>query len=622
MNATSTERNNPALSKEWEAALAAEQNRTKGTTTTRRRGRVIVRMALLGTCLGSGLAASLGVQAALKPPPLHEQPTTEQPTPSEGLDPELPHPDDGAALDTLIRAGCFATALKMCQHPEYSPSGLDHRALAYHEALCLEGLGQWKAATDAYRKAAASESDLAAWARATFGRVRCALAAGDLGEAAELLHEVGERLSHAAPNNPRLVGECLHLRARLALLELGPPPALDPFDPDATAWPEFTRDTERYLDWLDPNMESKEPDWVTRIANRLLTAEVERKAAPDTAARALRVALFAAPDHPTARATRIALANLNYRAGHLDEANAGYRQVLDGSPHSAEAVIAAYNLGLLELRQWNPHAAQARFLEVIDRSPNTRWADYGWWWIARSHLDAGDTGEALRPLRQALDGKTKEVASAAGLGLCACHILDGDDEAARTVLRSHRISTRQSHAALFELFEALLRYRVAPTESRGEALLTALHTADHGRRLGLVGVFLAGQAYRDLGHHERAVGLYDTTSETARGPLAVRMIFEAAKRFDQLELRYEARQRYLIVAVMDPHGLGPKAELRVAELAAREGRGAECVRRCRELIGRPGIELPELLAVMGHGYELLKQYRHAAECFAGRLPAE
>jgi hypothetical protein len=48
-------------------------------------------------------------------------------------------------------------------------------------------------------------------------------------------------------------------------------------------------------------------------------------------------------------------------------------------------------------------------------------------------------------------------------------------------------------------------------------------------------------------------------------------------------------------------------------LAYREGRA---------LVGKPGIELTEVLPIFGRGYELEHDYRRAAEAFAGRMPVE
>ncbi|MBX9623638.1 MAG: hypothetical protein K2X82_07470, partial [Gemmataceae bacterium] len=61
-------------------------------------------------------------------------------------------------------------------------------------------------------------------------------------------------------------------------------------------------------------------------------------------------------------------------------------------------------------------------------------------------------------------------------------------------------------------------------------------------------------------------------------------------------------------------------ELRLAELAAREGDGAGCVARCRRLLARPGADPADVLPVMARGYELAGRHRAAADCLAGRVP--
>ncbi|HEV3439917.1 MAG TPA: hypothetical protein VG122_21295, partial [Gemmata sp.] len=201
-------------------------------------------------------------------------------------------------------------------------------------------------------------------------------------------------------------------------------------------------------------------------------------------------------------------------------------------------------------------------------------------------------------------------------------LLEGEDEEVREILRSHRVNNRESHAAMADFFESLLRYRNSPSETRGKRVADALLAIGEGRLLGPAGFLLAGQAYREIGRYDRAAGLYDAAVELVRGPLAVRMTFEAAERYDQLDLRVEARKRYTVVAAVDQETWGLKAELRLADLAIRDRHGEECIRRCRALIGRKGIDSAEVLALMGRGYEFLKQYRLAAECFAGRVPLE
>jgi hypothetical protein len=101
------------------------------------------------------------------------------------------------------------------------------------------------------------------------------------------------------------------------------------------------------------------------------------------------------------------------------------------------------------------------------------------------------------------------------------------------------------------------------------------------------------------------------------------MTFAVAERQRELGLHIAARSRYLAVLAADPHGLlGRQSQLRIAELAARNGDGADCIARCRKLVGKDGIDEPQLLAIMGRGFELVKDHRRAAEAFAGRVPAE
>ncbi len=359
--------------------------------------------------------------------------------------------------------------------------------------------------------------------------------------------------------------------------------------------------------------------WEIRSGTLRLT-HASRAAEPDALADALRRVLALAPEHPAAGATRVTLANLDAHAGRIRSAARGYKQVIETGSSAPEMTHAAYNLGLLELKEGDRGGSRARFLEVIDRAPGTRWADLGWCWVARTHLDGGDTASARSAYRTALNGKTKEAMSAAALGMCTCDLLENSDESALALLRETRFSTRESHAMLATFYEALLRYRSAPTESRRELLLTAIEYANDGRAIGPAGVYFIGQVYAELGLTQQMSDLYDTATDSARGPFVLRMTFAAAEQYDSLDKRKQARTRYAALAAADPDEVGARAELRLAAIDARDGNGAEAVRRCRALMYRADIERAAVLAVMGHGYELQKKFGHAAECFAGRVP--
>jgi tetratricopeptide (TPR) repeat protein len=691
-----------AAERELAAADAAKLETAAPTTAapaapTGRPGGLLKRAA---TVLGLGLLCAGGPIASAvyfwaKPAPAAEAPSAV----AEKAEPGPLHPN---AIDELIRAGAFAEALTACRRPGPELPPQQQRQRAYREALCLEALGQVKEADEMYHKAEPADGDRAAWARALLGRARCALATDDLTGAQQYLDRVALRSGHPDCTGTHVVEECALMRARIAAARMGAVRALDPFDPEALAWPGLGGALDLYLDWLPadtlPAASSGLPDGPSALAVRRgasgfeVTAHTtERPVAdavralaeaagltlqlpstlalpkdataldvqgmplgdvlgallgtsgigwkiegdvlalapaadaahtPAAAEKALRSALVSAPGHPRAHAARIWLANFDVVARRPREALKVYQQVLDAVPPLPEAPYAAYNLGLVELRSGELLSARSRFVDLVDRAPRSRWADYGWWWAGRTNLDTGDTASARKAFRAALGNRTREIASAVALGACACALLDDNDEEARTALEEGRVATRESHIALWTAFENLLRYRGAPTAGRRNTLLSALREADDGRVLGPGGAYLAGRVYRDLGMPDQMVALYDKATESIRGPLAVRMTFDAAAWYDLSDRFESARQRYRAVAATDPKGLGSQAELRLAALALRTGNADECLRRCRGLLDRSGAHRTEVLALMGRGYEVKRNYRFAAECFAGRVPLE
>jgi tetratricopeptide (TPR) repeat protein len=94
-------------------------------------------------------------------------------------------------------------------------------------------------------------------------------------------------------------------------------------------------------------------------------------------------AIALAPVHPSAAAGRIVLANLDFLAERWRDAEEAYQWILREHRDQPEAICAAYNLALVELRVGNPTAAKRYFLEVIDRDPHGPWADLGWRWFSR-----------------------------------------------------------------------------------------------------------------------------------------------------------------------------------------------------------------------------------------------
>lgn len=679
-----------------------------------RRGRIrrLMPVALILGCAAGGAALSQRLAAKPAPPPeVAEQPDAHGAPDSHGAPdahhtpeahPVKPTPADLAPagrIETYIRAGSYADALKLIRAADPGIFG-DEYEVAYREGLCLEGMGKLKEADEAYQKAEQDPS-VGGWARALLGRSRCELAEHALSDARLLLDRVLLRSGHPECRGGKVLEEAAHLRARIYLLEMGAPAAMDPLNADALAWPTLHVNPDAYLDWLtdaptvspspDPgrdvvevnrDKDPRNPAITLRLSKRpalevlralaaamelevsandavgklladlvgpveveqlpfdtVLSALTERvgvawtikdhtlhlKPAPraanaELAGRALRQALELAPDHPAASAMRVSLANLDVRAGRFRAASTAYKQTLEAVTHAPAAPHAAYNLGLMELKVGHRKGAVARFLEVIDRSPGTTFSEFGWCWIGRAHLEGDDPGAARQAYVAAYNSKNKEASSAAALGVCMCDLLTGNEDAVRELLEDARFSNREPHAMVVNFYTALLRHRTAPSDSRKELLLRAMRAADDARALGPGGVYLVGRVYAELGLAREMTALYEREVETARGPLALRMLYDVAERYDRLDARPAARARYLSLAAVDPDGLGARAELKLAALDARDGNGPEAVRRCWGLTKNKNVPLADVLAVMGQGYELQKMHGAAAECFAGRLP--
>lgn len=678
-----------------DAAAAARTASTPSAAGTSRRGLRLPKAFLFS------LPFLLGIGGAITSTLLLPRPVT----PSASAQVTNPAPEatgDIGSIDTLIRAGAFAEALALCNRERNARP----EARAYREAVCLEALGRLKQAAEAYRRAEPNENDQAAWARALLGQARCAAAAGDLGSAQVYLDRVYLRSGHPDCAGTHILDECLFLRARFNALRLGSVRALDPFDPEAIAWPALSGVLDKYYEWLPPDTipagsvgpaapnaiaahrdakaaggfvvtahlaERPLPNLLQAISTAAglklhldktistalekevtavdvesmpieellvsltgrfgvqwklestnLTASLAPTASGDRAlvVRSFQRAIAGAPEHPLILSARIYLGNYEFLAGHTREAAKEYQLVLDTAQEASQVPHALYNIGLAELRLNELPAARSRFVSLADRAPRTRWADYGWWWVGRTHLDSGDESAAKKAFRSALSGRTREVTSAAAIGTCACDVLEGNDESAKKVLGEFRIDSREMHADLAKMFESLFRYRSTPTKGRREILLDTLHHTSNARGLGPCGLFLAGQVYRTLDLPERTAALYDAATETTRGPLAVRMTFDAAQWYDLLDRFEPARQRYLAVAAADAKGLGSQAEFRLAGMAYRQRHADECIRRCRTLLDRPGMDRAEVLGLMGRAYELQRNYRLAADCFAGRVPVE
>jgi len=360
-----------------------------------------------------------------------------------------------------------------------------------------------------------------------------------------------------------------------------------------------------------------------RAGDTLTVRAADPKADPNPATVAVASLEKAADrhDHPHARAAAVRLATLYERLGRPADATARYARILTDTPHAREALHAGYNLGLMQLRAGQPAAARSTFREVIDRGGKSHWADLGWWWTGRTHLDECDPAAAFKPLRAALNGKDRASRSAATLGIVLCHLLQGDDTAAYETLTRHVFASADPHARLAKLFNESLRHATTPSRGRADSLFAAVGAVEGGKRLGPAGTYFVGGVYGTLGLTRRTISLYDKAI-AANGPWAPRMTLAAGELLDDEDRIDEARQRLLAVAVVDAGTLGRRAALRLADLELRAGQPADALKWCRRLLDRPDADETTVLHLMGRAHEAEGEWLLAATCFAGRRPAE
>lgn len=104
-----------------------------------------------------------------------------------------------------------------------------------------------------------------------------------------------------------------------------------------------------------------------------------------------------------------------------------------------------------------------------------------------------------------------------------------------------------------------------------------------------------------------------------RGPLAQEMAGLAAEQLLHEGRRDEAKVRFTALATQE--GLWPiRAQLRLADIALREGKTNDCLARCQALLKAKKGDKTEVLTLMGRAYQLAGDHRRAAKCFAGEMP--
>lgn len=559
-------------------------------------------LALVAVCGGVGCGVSFGVRALLTAPPAEvaehdpadDHPVTESP---------LRH-----RLDVAVRSGNYSAGLKLARELLAETDAADlptHYALA----LCLEGLERWDEALDEYRRIGADGQPAGVRAVAACGEVRCHLADGHTGEAADALAR-----AEGFAAGPGLSPELAYLRGRIAYRGL-PKSDPDPFASDRPMGGEPRLSPSDYPDWL-PLPTSAGGD-----------GEPAAHATPPTdpaaeAAEAFAAVLAADPRHPDEPAVRLAFANLLLRAGNTDAAVREYKTIRESHPPQAVLLAATYNLGLIHHRRGEWAVARRLFADAADLAPGTTASALGWWWVGRTLLDTGDAdgcGEAWERADATTDNRMR---TAVLIGKVFLHLLAGESVRAAKLFHGRKLANSDPIPAVAEAFACYFRYADARTAGRGDAVAAAVHRAGDGEPFGPAGRLLFGGWLGEVGRPAEMAAVYEAAAETASGPWAVRFALATAEHLLAGGKTDEAARRFAAVAAADAGERGDRARVRLAEIALGEGRPAECVRYCRQVLARDHEDRDGVLRLLGRGYEQLNRPRAAAECFAGRLPAQ
>ncbi|MCU0703551.1 MAG: tetratricopeptide repeat protein [Fimbriiglobus sp.] len=572
----------------------------------------LARMAALAVCCGLGFGAVLGVKIATAPTQDEHAEHDEH----DEHDPSAEHtePPTHQRMNVDVRSGNYAAGLRVAR--ELLAENPADRSVRYALALCLEGLERWHDAIEAYEKLAEGAPD-GVKAVAICGEVRCHLGEGNSAEATGAIGRA-ERLAGTAPG---VATEVAYLRGRLALL--GQPRATPgPFAPDQPMGDDPRLPTCEYADWLKLPAADSPVHIATPHGGHGSgpTPRGEFSAAEPLAAFA--AVLAADPPHPDETAVRLAVANLRFRAGQIDEAAREYKRVRDARPPVRILMPATYNLGLIRHRLGEWAVARGLLTDSADLAAGTPAGAMAWWWVGRVELDTGNIDACRKAWDRADEVDDRQMTAAAQLGRVFLKLLAGDHERAEAFLKERRVANLDPMPALGQAFTCYLRHAGHPTElNRGE-LTAALREAEYGVAFGPAGRFLFAGWLGQAGEPKEMLKILDAASEVARGPWAVRIALAGGESLFATGHRAAARGRLTAAAAADGGEYGDRARVRLAELALDEGKADECVQLCRQVLARDYEDRTKVLRLLGRGYELQNRPRAAAECFAGRLPTQ
>lgn len=352
-----------------------------------------------------------------------------------------------------------------------------------------------------------------------------------------------------------------------------------------------------------------------------------------TAELSLRMALERSPNHRLAQTARLQVGNMYYVRKQYGHALLEFQDLVKATV-STIGLAATYNVGLTYQKMGRFESSRAALYRVMDGNPEHPMAAVAGYLIGRMYLDEGSHAEAVGPLEFAARSKIPDESRAPSAVYAAiAHMLADNYHEAGAILFTCQRTFQKSEsmrdaAAFLNSYARFLSLGRNSELQRREAvyLFRALFAlGSDATWLGPYGMLLVGRAYRDLGLKAQMVRVFERSlSEGATGITASEMRYlQLEARLDREETKASAREDLVRFSNAEfENKWGQRARMRIAKFHFDENRFDECIQVCRDLTNATHIESFELLRLMGHAYESLKQHRNAALCFAGQVPPQ
>ncbi|APW63623.1 tetratricopeptide repeat protein [Paludisphaera borealis] len=308
--------------------------------------------------------------------------------------------------------------------------------------------------------------------------------------------------------------------------------------------------------------------------------------------------LAADPSQALAADASLALASIELRQGHADEALKTLDATLARAAKSPLEPALLYRSAEALRALKRPDEAKARFLKVAEVAPADPWADDAWLEAARLALDAGDHAEAgklaaafpekfpksklgpdvvLIQARAAMSGRQPEAA----VGLL--EPLVGPEAKPSAVLAPDLAAAIR--------YELALAYRATGQGARADAILASLTTSAEAG-------FLLGQSHLEAGRYAEALAEFERyLNSSPKGQVADHALAHQTAAYLGLGKRDDAAKSLGVLAERFPESPAlPPARLRLAESAFAAGDLPKAIEQFQILVGpNPAakVEVPQ-----------------------------